>query len=78
MDATNLLPRSWPRGAAVAEALWSRPGAGANVTAAGARLLGHTCRLRARGLPAEPPSGPASCPREWELPYTPPWGRGAV
>jgi hexosaminidase len=73
VDATNVISRSWPRASAVAEALWSRPGAGANITDATARLAAHTCRMLNRGIAAEPPSGPGFCPQEWAAPYSPPW-----
>jgi hexosaminidase len=78
VDATNVVSRTWPRGSAVAEALWSRPGASANITDATARLLAHQCRLLNRGIAAEPSSGPAYCPREWAPPYTPPWAQATA
>ena len=74
VDSTNLLSRTWPRGSATAEALWSRPGKGANITDATARLHAHRCRLLSRGIPAEPASGPSFCAMEWAPVYTPPWG----
>lgn len=75
VDGTNVISRSWPRASAVAEALWSNPGAAANIPDATARLLAQRCRMIARGLPAEPPSGPAFCAQEWDIAYQPPWGR---
>ncbi|KAG7301815.1 hypothetical protein JYU34_014846 [Plutella xylostella] len=63
VDTTNIMTRIWPRASAVAEVLWSEPppaiegGAGG----AAARLEEHACRLRRRGVPAEPPNGPGFC-----------------
>jgi hexosaminidase len=72
IDATNLISRGWPSGAAVAERLWS-PSSVTSLPDANVRLTGHTCRLLARGVGAEPPSGPNWCPQEWAAPYTPPF-----
>ncbi len=77
IDATNLLSRAFPRGSAVAEALWANPGAAANVTDATARMAAHTCRMIGRGIPAEPLAGPGYCAVEWQPAYNPPWGPGA-
>lgn len=72
VDATNFLSRTWPSAAAITERLWSA----ASVTSLGdaaVRLQGHTCRLLARGIEAEPPNGPSFCPQEWAYTYNPPW-----
>ncbi|GBP50510.1 Beta-hexosaminidase subunit beta [Eumeta japonica] len=59
VDDTNLATRVWPRAAAVAERLWSAAGGAA--AAARHRLEEHACRLRRRGIPAQPPNGPGFC-----------------
>ncbi|CAG9137353.1 unnamed protein product [Plutella xylostella] len=66
VDTSNIMTRIWPRASAVAEVLWSEPppaGAGGTGGAGGAaaRLEEHACRLRRRGVPAEPPNGPGFC-----------------
>jgi hexosaminidase len=66
--------RAWPRGSAIAEALWTNPGAAANITDATLRIHAQECRLQNRGIAAGTSSGPAFCPREWQPAYTPPWG----
>ncbi|KAM4054109.1 beta-hexosaminidase subunit beta isoform 2-T2 [Anomaloglossus baeobatrachus] len=53
VDASNLLPRLWPRASAVAERLWSNK----DVTSVGdaySRLIKHRCRMVRRGIAAEP------------------------
>ena len=46
VDATNLLPRLWPRASAVAERLWAGPAKGAqSVDDAAHRLDQHRCRM---------------------------------
>lgn len=59
VDETNVLPYSWPAGSAVAEVLWSQV---LNETEAQHRLEEHVCRMRRRGIPAAPASGPNYCP----------------
>ena len=54
VDRTNLIARSWPRGSAVAEKLWSSAAATADYNPAKARLEEHRCRLLGRGYDAEP------------------------
>lgn len=75
IDATNVLSRGFPRGSAVAQALWTCPGAAANITDATLRMQAHACRLLNRGIAAEPASGPSFCPQEWNIQYNPPWER---
>ena len=77
IDATNLISRGWPSGAAVAERLWS-PASVTSLPDARVRLQGHTCRLVARGLAAEPASGPGFCAVEYSAPYNPPWAAAGV
>lgn len=53
VDATNFMPRVWPRASALAERLWSA----ATVTdavAAHPRLHEFRCKLTRRGIAAEP------------------------
>lgn len=59
VDDTNVLPLSWPRASATAEVLWSHV---LNETEAKPRLEEHVCRMRRRGIPAQPASGPNYCP----------------
>lgn len=73
VDSTNLQSRTWPRGSAVAERLWSAASV-TDVVDAAARLEVHRCRLLARGVPAEP-IGPSYCTTEFAAPYSPPWTR---
>ncbi|XP_022179120.1 beta-hexosaminidase subunit beta-like isoform X2 [Myzus persicae] len=57
-DEANLLPTSWPRTCAVAEVLWSHR---LNETEAKYRIEEHVCRMRRRGIPAQPANGPSYC-----------------
>ncbi|KAK6492449.1 beta-hexosaminidase subunit beta-like isoform X1 [Huso huso] len=53
VDATNLIPRLWPRASAVAERLWSHKDV-RDTDDAYSRLSQHRCRMVQRGIPAEP------------------------
>ncbi|XP_041274876.1 beta-hexosaminidase subunit alpha [Onychostruthus taczanowskii] len=53
VDVTNLTPRLWPRGGAVAERLWSNETV-SNVEDAYARLAEFRCTLLGRGVQAQP------------------------
>ncbi|KAL1129697.1 hypothetical protein AAG570_012641 [Ranatra chinensis] len=59
VDETNVLQRVWPRASAAAEKLWSDPGQDMDHVAS--RLEEHVCRMRRRGIPAQPPNGPSFC-----------------
>jgi hexosaminidase len=72
VDSTNLISRSWPRASAVAERLWS-PQNVTDINSATTRIHTHQCRMIARGLMAEPASGPSFCVHEFEQPYFAPW-----
>ena len=72
IDSTNLLSRGWPSGCAVAERLWS-PASVTSLSDASVRIQGHTCRLVARGIAAEPPNGPSFCSTEFAFSYVPPY-----
>lgn len=65
VDDTNVLARSWPRGSAVGERLWSARDV-RDVSSATLRLADFTCRMILRGIPAEPPNGAAFCDIEWQ------------
>lgn len=58
VDETNIQPRIWPRACAVAEILWS----GGKAQDASKRIEEHVCRLKKRGIAAQPANGPAFCP----------------
>ncbi|XP_044513628.1 beta-hexosaminidase subunit beta [Gracilinanus agilis] len=53
IDATNLMPRLWPRASAVGERLWSSKNV-RDEDDAYDRLTQHRCRMVRRGIPAEP------------------------
>lgn len=61
VDETNIQQRVWPRASATAEKLWSPSPISINITETAQRLEEHTCRMRRRGIPAQPPNGPAFC-----------------
>lgn len=58
VDETNIQQRIWPRACATAEILWY----GGAADDAVERIEEHVCRLKKRGIPAQPPNGPAFCP----------------
>ncbi|KAK7586163.1 hypothetical protein V9T40_004039 [Parthenolecanium corni] len=58
VDESNIEQRIWPRACATAEILWT----GYASSDAANRLEEHTCRLKKRGIPAQPPNGPGFCP----------------
>ena len=63
IDGDNLLNRAWPRSAAFAEKLWSPRELTSSTAAiydAAPRLARFVCRLKARGITAQPIS-PSSC-----------------
>ncbi|NP_001093291.1 beta-N-acetylglucosaminidase 2 precursor [Bombyx mori] len=55
----NIMSRVWPRASAVAERLWGHESQAAYQVYS--RLEEHTCRMNARGIRAQPPSGPGFC-----------------
>lgn len=61
VDNTNILQRIFPRASATAEKLWSSIDVN-DVVEASERLEEHTCRMKSRGIPAQPPNGPGFCP----------------
>lgn len=60
VDSTNIVQRIFPRISAAAEKLWSQERVN-DVIEAGRRLEEHSCRMRARGIPSQPPNGPGFC-----------------
>ncbi|XP_055307913.1 beta-hexosaminidase subunit alpha-like, partial [Sitodiplosis mosellana] len=60
VDDTNIVSRIFPRVSAVAEKLWSQNCA-SDEDEARHRLEEHTCRMKKRGLQAQPPNGPGFC-----------------
>lgn len=61
VDDTNVVQRIFPRVCAAAEKLWSS-GTLNSTSDAAPRLEEHVCRMRKRGIPAQPPTGPGFCP----------------
>ncbi|XP_075212922.1 beta-hexosaminidase subunit alpha-like [Lycorma delicatula] len=61
VDETNILQRIWPRASAAAEKLWSPKQDVVNITQVQSRIEEHVCRMRRRGIPAQPPNGPGFC-----------------
>lgn len=59
VDSTNVHQRIWPRASATAERLWSQRID--TIKHASQRLEEHTCRMRKRRIPAQPPNGPSVC-----------------
>jgi len=82
VDATNFIPRSWPRTAAVAERAWSDKSV-TDVDSAQARIQEFRCKLLERGINAEPIAdgwemgpplnGYTYCENEWNPRYSPGW-----
>lgn len=60
VDNTNVLQRIFPRVSATAEKLWSQKDV-TDIDDASKRLEEHTCRMKMRGIPAQPPNGPGFC-----------------
>lgn len=60
VDNSNILQRIFPRTSAAAEKLWSQQNVN-DITDAEKRIEEHTCRMRIRGIPAQPPNGPGFC-----------------
>ncbi|XP_054714112.1 beta-hexosaminidase subunit alpha-like [Uloborus diversus] len=60
VDGTNVITRTWPRAAAVAEKLWSSQSV-ANSTQAMPRLEKLRCNMIKNGLKVEPVNGPGYC-----------------
>ncbi|KAJ8872802.1 hypothetical protein PR048_026418 [Dryococelus australis] len=60
VDESNVVARVWPRASATAEKLWSSAGADTE-DGASRRLEEHYCRMRRRGVGAQPPNGPGYC-----------------
>eukprot|EP00794_Sanderia_malayensis_P016573 gene16573-18258_t len=65
VDATNILSRTWARGLAVGERLWSAKSV-RNAENAMQRIWEHRCRYISRGIPAEPVVKGKFCLEEWE------------
>ena len=64
VDATNVIQRSFGRGFAVAERLWSNKDVN-NVKSALPRIWEHQCRYLRRGIPAQPVTDSRFCRHEW-------------
>lgn len=60
VDDTNVIARIFPRASAVAEKLWSSIDV-KSIQNAEKRIEEHTCRMRIRGIAAQPPNGPGFC-----------------
>ncbi|CAG9786544.1 unnamed protein product [Diatraea saccharalis] len=75
VDDANVISRVWPRASATAERLWSAPMVAMSSNSFSTtnartydpfdtvrqRLEEHTCRMRRRGIRAQPPNGPGFC-----------------
>lgn len=61
VDETNVVQRIFPRASAAAEKLWSSGSVNSTEEAA-TRLEEHVCRMRKRGIQAQPATGPGFCP----------------
>ncbi|KAG8184817.1 hypothetical protein JTE90_004915 [Oedothorax gibbosus] len=60
VDGSNVLTRTWPRAAAVAERLWSAQTVNSTANASG-RIEELRCNMIKRGLKVEPITGPGFC-----------------
>ncbi|XP_063239322.1 beta-hexosaminidase subunit alpha-like [Bacillus rossius redtenbacheri] len=60
VDESNVVSRVWPRASATAEKLWSSADADSEDGVA-RRLEEHYCRMKRRGVGAQPPNGPGYC-----------------
>lgn len=65
VDTTNLMSRTWPRAAVVAERLWS-PATATDLVSMKSRLEVHRCRMLKRGLDANP-IDPSYCKYEKQV-----------
>uniref|UniRef100_A0A1B6CMM3 Beta-hexosaminidase n=1 Tax=Clastoptera arizonana TaxID=38151 RepID=A0A1B6CMM3_9HEMI len=61
VDESNVVSRIFPRASATAEKLWSSEDTNVVHSAQG-RLEEHYCRMKKRGISAQPPTGPGFCP----------------
>ncbi|XP_015931084.1 beta-hexosaminidase subunit alpha [Parasteatoda tepidariorum] len=66
VDGSNVISRTWPRAAAVAERLWSNISV-TDINAAIPRLEEQRCRMLRRGIKVEPVSGPGYCECDYLL-----------
>lgn len=62
----NLEPRVWPRASVAAEKFWSAPSSKLtydiiSIASVGPRLEEQTCRMKRRGIKAQPAIGPSVC-----------------
>lgn len=64
VDGSNFMSRTWPRGCAVAERLWSHERVNDTSTAL-PRIRKQACRMQTRGLRVEPINGPGFCPCDY-------------
>eukprot|EP01006_Ploeotia_vitrea_P030287 TRINITY_DN62749_c0_g1_i1.p2 TRINITY_DN62749_c0_g1~~TRINITY_DN62749_c0_g1_i1.p2 ORF type:complete len:583 (+),score=77.54 TRINITY_DN62749_c0_g1_i1:28-1776(+) len=75
VDATNVVSRIWANAAAPGERLWSEKRYSTYEDGARARIEHQRCRMIARGIEAEPTSGPSHCAHPYTFHYTPPWAQ---
>ena len=60
VDDSNFISRIFPRASATAEKLWSEETV-KDVNDAAKRLEEHACRMKQRGINAQPPNGAGFC-----------------